>query len=121
MQTSASLIGSDVLGLQDPDVLSIEQLDEDWAIPCDYTDVRRKNSKAGFTLHDSVGGGDQPAEWILLMRCPECGKAFQRLTCTPCKDFIMSTEDAAECGTTGDIIVPFRRLVVWTGPLNSTT
>jgi len=100
----------------DPEIVELDKLDADWAIPCDYSCQRRSIDKT-TSVHDVSGGGDQPAEWVIYTRCPNCGHRGQPLGCTPCKDLIMSTGDTVQCGRCGDLITPYRHIIERVEPL----
>lgn len=77
--------------------------------------VGESNIACDHAEHDWCAKG--PAEWIQHARCPECAASGFDLICTPCKDFLMATEDGFECKTCGEGVFPARRLIVRIEPL----
>lgn len=51
------------------------------------------------------------AKWRAHIQCPHCSRNDWMLWCEPCRDFIIATPDAFECGACGEVVAPARRLV----------
>lgn len=58
------------------------------------------------------------AEWVARVFCPKCIRSAAKLFCTGCKDFLMHTEDALECASCDEVIVPARRGIATIDPIN---
>lgn len=85
----------------DTDIVTFEELVADQEIPCD------------------IGGGiwpghehDDPARWVAMCQCPECGMAAPRLLCDGCKELFMSEENGVYCRFCDSRIVPAYKLIV---------
>lgn len=61
----------------------------------------------------------QHANWIARLKVCACGVGGVRLICSDCKNYIMLTEEAAECGRCGFVDAPFRTAFKSFEPLES--
>lgn len=53
--------------------------------------------------------GPAQARWVMHVRCNHCGVQVARLACGPCKNILVSTEDALTCPTCDEVHAPARR------------
>lgn len=67
----------------DNDVETLNELFEDFNIPCDYRNQRWCD--------------DGPAEWIAHGKCPKCDQIKSYLICQVCYDFLHSSKGSAVC------------------------
>ena len=51
-----------------------------------------------------------PAKWIGFAHCGDCGRTGHVLVCAACKDLIIHTEDAFECGRCEAVVAPARHM-----------
>lgn len=94
----------------DPEIVSLEALDEAWDIPCDF---------ASYDDWQDVPHG--PAKWIVhRVRCT-CGYqgAGPKLTCEPCKNLLMHDEGGIKCAGKDcqALFIPARTIVSYIEPL----
>lgn len=97
--------------LQEPRIDEANRLFEEqrFEIPCDYGGYR------DWGCRDTAA-----ARWIAVPSISGCGHAEPRLICTACRDFIITTQEAASCGRCQAIWSPFRRCFSHFEPLGTT-
>ena len=79
--------------LSDTSPIILEKIVGDWSVVCDYS--------------ENNWCPDEEAKWVMNVNCPGCGWSGIRLGCTPCKEMLLTTEDAVEC-TCGEVTAPAR-------------
>lgn len=62
---------------------------------------------------------DRAAKWIVFLTpCGGHRMGGPRLICEDCKNYVMATEDCAECGVCGEVVYPFRHVFSHIEPLD---